>query len=274
MSFADQLQTKVRVDSLADNVRDSLGTPGSGSKIDRESMRHLLDMLPYEHKREREMDLYVWPNAPEGMRVLVLDNELPQYNTDMDDVLLRKNPTLKEMISIRNAKRILSDRDVALTKGDDTVTDVRRMCLEDLDLSFDEADVREIGDRLVSALKSRTPKKVRAAMELFAELLDYRTPDRDVDVAGARLWARPHQREGDSWPHGPIVAYARTENHMVWVDGPLDLRDDDHRQHLGEIIEGEQHGDAEGTDVADRLVAAVVDKWDLSGGRTATLPKG
>ena len=55
------------------------------------------------------------------MKVLVFDNELALYHSTVDDVALRKSPEWKEMVSIRNVRRILNDQDVVVSKGKESI---------------------------------------------------------------------------------------------------------------------------------------------------------
>ena len=62
------------------------------------------------------MDLYILGNTAKKKKILVLDNGLAIYHTTIEDVCMRKSPSVKEMISIRNTIKILNDEDVILGK--------------------------------------------------------------------------------------------------------------------------------------------------------------
>ena len=121
MSFKENLLKKIRFDALAHKVISSWGPPGSGMRIDKDAMRELLDMSSYTHQRKRDLDLYVDEDGGEKKKILVLDNELPIYLTTVEDVVLRKSPYIKEMVSIRNAIKILKDSDVKISIKDASV---------------------------------------------------------------------------------------------------------------------------------------------------------
>ena len=57
------------------------------------------------------------------------------YDT-VADVGMRKSPTIREMVSIRNAMKILSDADVVASKKEASVRTIQEECLSALDLSF------------------------------------------------------------------------------------------------------------------------------------------
>ena len=59
MSFKENLLTKLKINRLAAKVLASIGPVESGSKVDKEAMRSLLEMSPYQHQKVRDLDLYV-----------------------------------------------------------------------------------------------------------------------------------------------------------------------------------------------------------------------
>ena len=59
MSFKENLIAKIKINGLAAKVIDSIGPAESGRKIDKETMRSLLEMSPYQHQKARDLDLYV-----------------------------------------------------------------------------------------------------------------------------------------------------------------------------------------------------------------------
>ncbi|MEJ2041278.1 MAG: hypothetical protein P8X55_20470, partial [Desulfosarcinaceae bacterium] len=116
MSFKDNLLKKIKIDRLAEKVRHSLGAPAdSPRRVDRETMKTLLSMGPFRHQQERDLDLYFISRDDGPEQILALDNEMKIYRTTAEDVALRKSPTIKEMVSIRNAIKILSDKDVVVS---------------------------------------------------------------------------------------------------------------------------------------------------------------
>jgi hypothetical protein len=276
VEFADRLAFKLRADTLAESVTASLGAPGTGAKINKDAMRRLLETLPFTLRTEREMELYVWEKAPGGVEVLVLDNELPLFATEVEDVLLRRAPTLKEMLSIRNAVKILSDSDVVRMRRRDTVAEIRKRCLAELDLSFDETDVRELGARLVDALLGKDHARARETAALFALLLDLRPLPAAFAVPGATAWARALPETGKTRPFAGILLCAREGRALLWKEGPADLADEGVRKQLSAALAGERDGGADaatGEKAAEPLVRAVVAAHGLGQGRRAALAK-
>jgi len=59
MDFKKNLLKKIKIDKLSAQVIASIGTPDSGRKIDRKAMRNLLEIKPFMHQRERDLDLFI-----------------------------------------------------------------------------------------------------------------------------------------------------------------------------------------------------------------------
>ncbi|OQY05994.1 MAG: hypothetical protein B6I22_06690 [Desulfobacteraceae bacterium 4572_123] len=117
MSFKENLLKKINIDRTAQKVLNSIGPVGGDLKIDKQRMRSLLEIAAYEFRHVRDLHLYIQTHGPGTGRILVLDNDLAIYNTSIEDVAMRKSPTVKEMISIKNAIRILNDKDVVVSKN-------------------------------------------------------------------------------------------------------------------------------------------------------------
>jgi hypothetical protein len=81
MSFKENLLKKIEIDKLTTTVLESIGPPGGERKIDKETMKQLLEMSPYRYQRERDLDLFIQEVDSGRGKILVLDNELPIYDT-------------------------------------------------------------------------------------------------------------------------------------------------------------------------------------------------
>ncbi|MGW8303889.1 MAG: hypothetical protein ACWGNO_17555, partial [Desulfobacterales bacterium] len=173
MSFKENLLTKLKIDNLAHNVIASIRPVESGAKVDKDAMRSLLAMSPYQHQKMRDLDLYVEAIDQTQKKIFVLDNELPIYQTTIDDVVMRKSPLIKEMVKIRNIIKILKDSDVKLSRKEESVIAIQKECIDQLDLSFNAADIDEIAKDGQASLERDYADGVIECLDLFAELLDY-----------------------------------------------------------------------------------------------------
>ena len=137
MSFKENPKKKILTNRLSRTVCQSIGSPDSTRKIDKESMRKLLALSPFVSAKRRDLELYFRELEPGIGEVISLDNELSLYgNTTVDDGALRRSPVVKEMVNIRNIVKILNVKDIRICKGDDTVHHVQNLALGLLDLSF------------------------------------------------------------------------------------------------------------------------------------------
>jgi hypothetical protein len=252
-TFKENLQQKIEIDRLANRVLVTLGPPGSGRKADLDAMARLLAMGPYEHRKERDMDLYLFTDDPELRTILVLDNELPFYHTTIDDVALRKSPTVKEMISIRNAIKILNDQDVLTSKRETSVGTVRRACIQQLDLSYDAGDIEAIAADGREALAAGDADRTAAALSLFEELLGYETPDRSFQVRGFRITGRIAEEENQIRRFGPILIYDAANNRLRLLEASIRSADKDRTERLEKVATGKLKADCEGEAVFEAL---------------------
>lgn len=140
MGSVENIQRKITVDFLVKKIEDSLKSDDGYSRVDRESVKILLEINGYENISKRGLDLYVKKEpAPE---VIVNDAQLARYETDIEDVALRKSPTLKEMLSFKNARKILGDSDVLKTVKKDTLSYIRSSFIKNTELA--EPDINHI----------------------------------------------------------------------------------------------------------------------------------
>jgi len=129
----ENIQKKIIVDFLVKKVEKSLKPAEGYSKIDKKSAKILLEMNGYENIPKRGLELYFREDPTK--EVIVNDALLGRYETDIDDVVLRKSPKLKEMISFKNAKKILSDSDVLKSVKEETLDYLRTSFIKTLDFS-------------------------------------------------------------------------------------------------------------------------------------------
>lgn len=218
MNFIENLKTKLTADQLARRVIASLTPLESGRHTDLEAMAELLDMAGYHSRSFRDMTLYCPDFSIQPNKIMVLDNELPLYQTTIQDVLIRKSPTIKEMVSIRNAIKILHDTDVVLGKGKQAVGLVHREILDSLDLTYGPTDIESIRDMGTAALENADADTIVLCLSLFAELLDLLTAPKST--APVDLFVL-YQKEGIVTGDLTALAliYDKTENQLTLFDG-------------------------------------------------------
>jgi len=262
MTFKANLLQKIEIDTLANKVIQSWGPPESGRRIDKDTMRSLLEIGDFRHDTVREMDLYYFREEETDQGdILVLDNELPIYHTSEADVAMRRNPTIKEMISIRNAVKILSDSDVVVCKKDESVRAVQRQLLERLDLSFGESEIDDIAADGIRSLEREYTDGVVEALTLFAELLNYRKAPKKLQMGQYLILGPITDRPGGEPLFGPIVIYSLIHNRLVLVEQQVSQRDEAAIEAIHNVALGQEKPDREEADVFLFLKAAVIARY-------------
>jgi hypothetical protein len=257
MSFKEKLLKKIRVDKMAEKVIKSFGTPDSGRKTDKATMRELLTMSPYSPRRERDLELYT-QNAGSGtQRILVLDNELPLYNTTVEDVVLRKSPTLKEMISIRNARKILNDTDVLVSKKGDSVNFFRNELINSIDLSFGRPDIEEIEKDGIASLERGYSEGVTEALELYSELLGFSPLPKEFMASGNIIIGQSGKKDSGETFFGPFIIYSLIHNTIKLFDERIGVSDKDKIELLHMTVSGKAEAAMEGPEVFQYLTDSV-----------------
>jgi hypothetical protein len=262
MGFKENLLQKLEIDRLSKKVVASVTPPADGAKFDRQSMRRLLETgafrkVTYE---QRGLELYVLENDRERKKIIVLDNGLAIYHTTLDDVALRKSPTVKEMISIRNAVKILSDKDVLLSKRGESVAVVREKLIAGLDLSFTEADIAAIEAEGAASLENGYREGVLESLALFAELLDYRKAPKPFRMPQQEVLGMVSHTADGQLRFGPMFIYSNPFNTLKWVDQGVAADDLGQLEGLKRIATGKEKATLEGADVLHRLREAVLEK--------------
>ncbi|MGD8960905.1 MAG: hypothetical protein PVH43_00245 [Desulfobacterales bacterium] len=253
MSFKENLLTKIKIDRLAAKVMASIGPAESGSKVDKEAMRQLMEMSPYVHQKERDLDLYVEPISEEQKKILVLDSELPIYRTTIEDVTIRKSPLIKEMVKIRNMIKILKDSDVKISRKDDSVKAIQQECIDQLDLSFNASDIDEIAKDGQASLERDYPDGVIEGLELFAELLDYKPAPKTFQLSRHILYGALTTKADGEVLCGPMVIYSQIHGTLKLIDEQISSFDKPRIELIQQVATGKQKAAAEGPEVFEHL---------------------
>ncbi|MGD9083932.1 MAG: hypothetical protein PVJ41_03135 [Desulfobacterales bacterium] len=260
MSFKENLLTKIKIDRLASKVMASIGPAESGSKVDKEAMRHLLEMSPYVHQKERDLDLFVEPTTEELKKILVLDNELPIYRTTIEDVVVRKSPLIKEMVKIRNMIKILKDSDVKISRKDESVKAIQQECIDQLDLSFNASDIEDIAKDGEASLERDYPDGVIESLDLFAELLDYSPAPRAFQLSRHIILGALTTKAGGEALYGPMVIYSRIHGTLKLIDEQISSFDKPKIELIQQVATGKQKAGAEGPEVFEHLKHLVLNR--------------
>lgn len=255
MGFRENLLKKIEIMRLADTVVRSINPTDSTKRIDLDTMRQLLDLGAYAHQKERDLDLY----RLNDRHLLLLDNELKIYNTTAEDIALRKSPTIKEMISIRNAIKILNDKAVVISRKTDTVVKVRKALIDGLDLSYTPADIESLADDGIKALKNQYADGVIDILILFAELLKFVKAPKAFQQAHHHIWGKVVKSDQGERRFGPVVIFSLMRNTLKMHPHVINRADKTDMDRFKQVINGEIEAEINDTRVLDKLKQMVLE---------------
>jgi len=253
MSFKENLLTKIKIDRLAAKVIASIGPVEGGRKVDKEAMRSLLEMSPYQYQKARDLDLYVQNIDQEKKKIFVLDNELPIYKTTIDDVAMRKSPLIKEMVSIRNMIKILKDSDVKICRKEESVRAIQTECIAPLDLSFNESDIDQIAKDGQASFERDYPDGVLECLDLFAELLDYKPAPKAFQLSRHKIIGELTPKASGEVLYGPMIIYSQIHGNLKLIGEQISSFDKTKIELVQQIAAGKQKATFEGAEVFEYL---------------------
>ena len=259
MAFKENLLRKIEIDRLVKRILPMIGSVDSGKRIDKAVLGKLMAFFPWTRRQERDLELYLESATEDKTRILVLDNDLTIYNTNLEDVVLRKSPTVKEMVSIRNAIKILNDKDVVLCKKEASLEAIKKICIDELDLDFSESDITAIAAEGTASLENGYDEGVQECLMLLAELLEMEPAPKAFALKHHDIYGKVGQKPGGETALGPLVMYSRIHDTLTCLEGPLGSRDKERFDRLKEVAAGESDAAASGAAVFDLMKNKVLD---------------
>lgn len=259
MALKENLLKKIHIDNMSNKVLASIGPRESGAKLDKETMRSLLETAGCETIRKRDLDLYRVETDKENETILVLDNELPIYRTTADDVALRKSPLIKEMISIRNIIKILNDADVIVSKREESVKTIQKKCIDRLDFSFGKADLEALENEGIGSLEGGDVEGVIETLALFAELLDYRPAPNPFKIKNYKTVGALTKNDKGEIVCGPMVICGTKQGIIKLIDEPVNGLNKDNVEFVHHVAMGKEKAAKEGPSVFTHLKETVLE---------------
>lgn len=261
MGFRENLLKKIHINRLTDSVLRSISPTDSTQRIDKDAMRELLEMGNYARQKERDLNLYII----NGDHILVMDNELKIYNCPAEDIGLRKSPTVKEMISIRNAIKILNDKDVVISRKGDTVERINRDLLDDLDLSYGETDIASMVHDGMDAYKNNYTDGVVEILSLFAELLGFENAPKAFRVSHHRIWGKNTTSKSGGRQFGPAIILGLMHNKLKMIETSIHSENKEDMRRFQQMVKGQTDADVSDAEVFEALKHAVLKQPQTAG---------
>ncbi|MDJ0781098.1 MAG: hypothetical protein QNJ22_03960 [Desulfosarcinaceae bacterium] len=237
MGFKENILQKIRFDQLHTTIVNSLGPPDSGRRLDKEAMTRLLKYTGYAPATVRDLELYIKPDSGDPPAILLLDNELKVYKTTPEDVALRKSPTVKEMVSIRNAIKILNDKDVVISRGRETADGLHAELVAALDLSFTSADLDGLVADGNAAFENAYADGIVEILTIFMEILEWPPAPKALQLSHHRIWGRRLAKAVNETVLSPVVIYSLIHNTLCLSETQVRSRDADRQEMLHAIID-------------------------------------
>lgn len=227
MSLKENWLQKMAIDRLSKKAILSIGSSDGGSKLDKDAVRELLNLAGYTHHKERDLELYLPRPEAASRDILVLDNALGFYRTDIADIALRKSPTVKEMVSIRNAIKILNDKDVLISKKADSIGRIQQEAIQRLDLQITEAGLDEMIADARESLLNKYGEGVEEFLLIVADMLGFQIDPKPFGLDHHRIIGRVSTTEAGDAALFPAAIFGRIHNRLVWLLKPLSAANPD-----------------------------------------------
>lgn len=257
-SFKVNLLKKIEINRLANSISAMIGPVDSGKRIDMTILNQLMAYFPWACTEKRDLTLFLETDGPGKTRILVLDNDLTIYHTTVPDVVLRKSPTVKEMVSIKNAIKILNDKDVVVSKKDTSLETIQDICIAELDLDYTPADIDEIAQDGKASLEKGYAEGVQESLILFADLLQLTPAPKAFVLQHHDIYGKKDISPSGAMTFGPLVMYSLVYHSLICLDIVLSSRDKGRFDRLKAALKGEVDVAASGPAVFDLMKSKVL----------------
>jgi hypothetical protein len=260
MSFKENLKAKIKLNRLFQSLVSTMRETPGRRWLDKGLTTELLAMTDFEHKKVRDLHLYIRPLEGEIMEVAVLDNELPIYHTTVADVTLRKSPYWQQMFSIRNVKKIMNDHDVIASKGKESLKRLHANALALLDLTYTSDDLALLQRDARQGLEQKSIAQIQESLDLFFELLDFQPVSLGVLEPGFQSFARPKLNGGVVATFEHLVLFNEENLSLGLKKGAFSPQSDSDLAWVMQYARGEETADLQGIDVFEFLAELAVVK--------------
>ena len=260
MSFQENLLKKIELERFAYQVIASCGTEQARHPVDKEAMRSLLELSPYQYQRQRDLDLYVKPVEGELEMILVLDNELPIFRSTVKDVVTRRSPRTLEMWNFRTIRNILVDSDIKMSTREKSVETVLRDAVEQLDLTYTDTDIENLAQEGMASLAGSNASGVEKSLVMFAALLGYQKPPKYFGLDHTVCYGISAAGQDNDVVFGPLVLYRPDDNTLAWFDQSFSRSDREQMEFLRSVATGQASVPVTGDAVFQKLQANVLEQ--------------
>jgi hypothetical protein len=260
MSFKENLKAKIKLDRLYQSLVSTTREPPGRRWLDKELAKELLAMTDFEHKKVRDLHLYIRHLEGEIMEVAVLDNELPIYHTTVDDVTMRKSPYWQQMFSIGNVRKIMNDHDVIASKGKESLKRLHASALALLNLTYTRDDLAPLLEDARRGLEQKSISQIQESLDLLFELLDFQPLSLEALEARFQSFARPKPNGGGVPTFEHLILFDEENLSLGLKKGTFRPQSDLDLAWVMQYARGEGTADLQGIDVFEFLAGLAVEK--------------
>ena len=260
MPFKENLKAKIRLDRLFQSLFSTMRETPGRRWLDKGLTKELLAMTDFEHKKVRDLHLYIRPLEGEIMEVAVLDNELPIYHTTVADVTLRKSPYWQQMFSIRNVRKIMNDQDVIASKGKESLKRLHANALALLDLTYTRDDLALLLEDARRGVEQKSIARILESLDLFVKLLDFQPLSLEVLEPRFQSFARPKVNGGVVPAFEHLILFDEERLSLGLKKGAFSPQSDSDLGWVMRYARGEETADLQGIDVFGFLAELAVVK--------------
>lgn len=267
MSFKENLKAKMKLDRLLQKLVSTIKEPPGKWWLDKVLTQELLENTDLEHKKFRDLHLYIRPLEGEIMEVLVFDNELPIYHTTVADVALRKSPYWQEMFSIRNIRKIMNDKDVIISKGKESLKRLHADAMVLLDLTYTGDDLALLLEDARQGLEQKSIAQIQESFDLFFELLDFQPVTLGVLEQDLQIFVGPKLNGGAVPAFEHLILFDEETLSLGLKKGAFSRQSDLDVAWVIKYARSEEPPDLKGIDVFKFLVELALEKAPAHRGR-------
>jgi hypothetical protein len=149
---------------------------------------------------------------------------------------------------------------VKLSRKEESVKTIQKVCIDQLDLSFNAADIDEIAKDGQASLERDYPDGVVECLELFAELLDYQPAPKAFQLSRHKIIGALTTKAGGEVLCGPMIIYSLIHGTLKLIEEQISSFDKSKIELLQQVAAGKQKAGTEGPDVFEYLKKAVLKK--------------
>jgi len=260
MSLKENLKAKIKLDRLLQKLVSTTREPPGKRWLDKVLTQELLAITDFEHKKVRDLHLYIRPLEGEIMEVAVLDNELPIYHTTVADVTLRKSPYWQQMFSIRNVKKIMNHHDVLVSKGKESLKRIHANALALLDLTYTGDDLAVLLEDARRGMEDKSVDRVQESLDLFFGMLDFRPLSLEVLEPGFQSFARSKLNGGATPTFEHLILFNEENLSLGLKKGTFSPQNDSDLARVMQYARGEEPPDIRGMEVFEFLAELALKK--------------